>query len=410
MLLSLYQRVAALLSLAILAIGAGFIWSWFRLRDILADYPDQLMDSQDWRLWAGGLLIAWALLGRIPVSLLLGEPGDDGDRLRRLPGEMVETQDGARLHVERTGPVDAPVLIFVHGWGLEAGVWWEARQMLSDRYQVVTYDLAGLGKSKPYRDRRYSLDRFADDLMTLVSEACPRKVVLVGHSIGGMTVQTFCRRYPETLGRQVVGVVLENTTHTDPLLTTALGEGLQSLEPIIKPLTKLDIPLQPLAWLMNWQSYLSGATHLAMRFGGFGTTPTKAQLEQVARAVTRNAPAVQARGNLAMMDWDVTADLPEMRIPALVFLGGADLVTVAQAGETIVRRMPQARPVHVRDAGHLGPLELAHEYNTAIARFADEVFTRGARSADSVQGREPYKPQAGENALSFPAVPGTWPG
>ncbi|WP_374471368.1 alpha/beta fold hydrolase [Phenylobacterium sp.] len=409
MLLSIYQRLAALISLAVLAAGAGFIWSWFRLREVLAAYPDDLIDSQEWRLWTGGLLIAVSFLGRLPVGLLLGERSDDGARLVRGPGEMVDTQDGARLFVEQSGPPDAPVLIFVHGWGLDAGVWWEARRMLSDRYQVVTYDLAGLGRSKPYRDRRYSLDRFADDLMALVSRACPRKVILVGHSIGGMTVQTFCRRYPETLGRQVVGVVLENTTHTDPLRTTALGEGLESLEPVIKPVMRLDVWLQPLAWLMNWQSYLSGMTHLAMRFGGFGTRPTKAQLEQVSRAVTRNSPAVQAKGNIAMMEWGVTEDLPQMRIPALVFVGGSDLVTVAQAGETIARRMPQARAVHVGDAGHLGPMELADEYNAAIARFADEVFTRGARSADAALGREPWPSEPLGEPRAFPVTPGAWP-
>ena len=383
MLLALFQRLAALASLALLAIGGWFVWSWWRLREILDPLPGELIESQDWRLWTGGALIAWSFLGRIPVGLLLGRADDDRERLRRLPGETLETPDGARLHVERSGPPDAPVLIFVHGWGLDAGVWWEARQMLADRYQVVTYDLAGLGRSKQPRDGKISLDRFADDLMALVSTACPRKVILVGHSIGGMTVQTFCRRYPETLGRQVLGVVLENTTHTDPMRTTVLGEALHAMEPVVKPLMRLDVWLQPLAWLMNWQSYLSGSTHLAMRFGGFGTTPTKAQLEQVSRAVTRNSPAVQAKGNIAMMEWDVTDALPEMRIPALLFIGGSDIVTVPAAGETIARRMPQARPVHLEEAGHLGPLELAEDYNRAIARFADEVFTRGARSADT---------------------------
>lgn len=383
MLLALFQRLAALASLALLAAGGWFVWSWWRLREILDPLPGDLIETQDWRLWTGGLLIAWSFLGRIPVGLLLGRAGDDAARLKRLPGETLETPDGARLHVERSGPPDAPVLIFVHGWGLDAGVWWDARRMLADRYQVVTYDLAGLGRSKPPRDGKYSLDRFADDLMALVSAACPRKMILIGHSIGGMTVQTFCRRYPETLGRQVLGVVLENTTHTDPLRTTILGEGLHAFEPVVKPLMRLDVWLQPLAWLMNWQSYLSGSTHLAMRFAGFGTTPTKAQLEQVSRAVTRNSPAVQAKGNIAMMEWDATEALPEMRVPALLFIGGSDIVTVPAAGETIARRMPQARPVHLEEAGHLGPLELAEDYNSAIARFADEVFTRGARSADT---------------------------
>jgi pimeloyl-ACP methyl ester carboxylesterase len=382
MLLAIFQRVFALASLVLLAVGGYFVWSWWRLHEILEPQPGEVLDTDDWRLWVGGALIAWSLLGRLPVAMLLGRRGNDGERMRREPGLTLETSTGARLHLESSGPENAPVLIFVHGWGLDAGAWWEARRMLSDRYEVVVYDLAGLGKSKRAPDGKVTLERYADDLSALVGRAAPRKVILVGHSIGGMIVQTYCRRYPETLNRQVLGVVLENTTHTDPTETTILGRALHAMKPLLEVVMRLEIPLQLPVWLMNWQSYLSGSTHLAMRLGGFGTTPTKAQLNQVALAATRNSPAVQARGNLAMMQWRVTEELPQVRVPALVFTGTRDIVTVPEAGETIGRRLPQARVVSVDRAGHLGPMELAQDYNAAIGGFADELFTRGARTAD----------------------------
>ncbi|RAK58772.1 hypothetical protein DJ021_02620 [Phenylobacterium hankyongense] len=386
MLLALIQRLFALISLALLAAGGYLAWSWWRLHEILQPLPGERLDAQDWRLWTGGALIAWSLLGRLPMALLLGRRGDDQARFEHEAGVSVETADGAVLHLEADGPQDAPVLVFVHGWAMESGTWWEARRALAKRFQVVVYDLAGLGKSTQPRDGHYSLDRFADHLLTVVNRAGRRRVILVGHSIGGMTVLTFCRRYPEMLGQQVAGIVLENTTSVDPARTTILGEALHAMEPVLKPLMRLDIWLQPLVWAMNWQSYLSGATHLGMRIGGFGTRPTKAQLNQVALDATRNSPAVQAKGNLAMMAWGVADDLPAMRVPALVFIGGRDLVTVPSAGEVIAWKLPQARPHPVQDAGHMGPMELAEEYNTAIAAFADEVFSQGARSADAVQG------------------------
>lgn len=402
MLLSLFQRLAALVSLALLALGGWIAWDWWQAREALNVQPN-IFETDAWPLWLAAALVAWSFVGRLPMGLLLARKGDDAARMRRLPGETLETPDGARLHVERTGPADAPVLVFVHGWGLDAGIWWEARNMLSERYQVVTYDLAGLGKSKQPRDGGYSLDRFAEDLMAVVASAAPRRVILVGHSIGGMTVQTFCQRYPETLGRQVQGIVLENTTPTDPTHTTVLGEALHALEPVLKPLMHLDIWLQPLVWAMNWQSYLSGSTHLAMRFGGFGTQPTRAQLNQVSLAATRNSPAVQAKGNLAMMNW-AGVDPTELRVPALVFIGSSDIVTVPDAGESIVWKAPQARPMLMGDGGHLGPLELAAHYNSEIARFADEVFTRGAQSADRV-GSPSASPAEAEGMRRPPQEP-----
>ena len=382
MLLQILQRLGALVSLTLLAVGGYLLWSWWDLREALEAGRAVDGDDIDWRLWAGGALLAWSFLGRGPVLWLLGRAGDDGERLKRLPGEPVESPTGACLNVQMTGPADAPALIFVHGWAMDSTVWWEARRQLADRYQVITYDLAGLGKSIGPVDERYSLEGFADDLAAVIAEVCPRKTVLVGHSIGGMTLQTLCRRHPELLGRRVLGLVLENTTHTDPSQTTVLRRGLGVLKPVLIPLMHLDIMLAPVVWLMNWQSYLSGWTHLAMRIGGFGTRPTRAQLEQVSRLATRNSPAVQARGNIAMMRWDATDDLDRIRAPALVFIGGRDLVTIPQAGECIAGGAAEARPIRLPRAGHMGPLELANDYNEAISRFADEVFTRGAAWAD----------------------------
>lgn len=396
MLLQIFQRLMALLSLALLAGGLYLIWSWWDLRETLEATGVVYEDDIGWRLWTGLALLAVSLLGRTPMLWLLARPGDDGDRLKRREGHVVETPAGARLHVETDGPAEAPALVFVHGWGLDAGIWRDARLMLGDRYQVVSYDLAGLGKSRGPTDGAYSIEGFADDLLAVVRELWPRRVILVGHSIGGMILQTFARRHAGVLSQQVLGLVLENTTPTDPTRTTILGKALYAMKPALGPLMRLDILLWPLVWAMNWQSYLSGGTHVAMRFGGFGTRPTRAQLEQVSRAATRNHPAVQAKGNLAMMQWNGLDDLPAMTVPGLVFIGGRDLVTVPAAGEVIAERAPQARGSRHARAGHMGPVELAQDYNEVIARFADRVFTEGAAWADRPAAPQPDRsPDAG---------------
>lgn len=380
MLLQLCQRLAALASLAVLAVGAYLFWVWWDLHHGPAQAP--FRGEEDWRLWTALALLALSGLGRWPVLWLLARSGDDAERLKRTGGDpLLQTTTGAQLHLESSGPPDAPAIFLVHGWGLDASVWWEARQRLSRRFRVVAFDLAGLGKSKGPAKDACSLEGFADDLACVVERLSPRRAVLVGHSIGGMVLQTLCRRRPDLLGSQVVGLVLENTTYTDPSRTTILGPGIATVEPALKALMRLDIPLSPLLRLINWQSYLSGWTHVAMRFG-FGARPTRAQLEQVALCVTRNSPAVQAHGNLAMMAWDGADSLVELRAAALVFTGGRDIVTVPRAGEVIARKAPQATLLREPVAGHMGPLELADRYNGAIERFADTVFTSGAAWAD----------------------------
>jgi pimeloyl-ACP methyl ester carboxylesterase len=410
MFLGILQRLFGLASLALLVFAGYLIWSWAqwsRLSDHLVRIlpPGALIDHaslhrEDWRLWVAGALIALCVFGRWPMVLLLGRSGADSKRRLREPGWVLKTADGACLHVERDGPSAAPALIFVHGWALEGGMWWEAKRSLSLRYQVVTFDLAGLGKSTGPSDKRYSLERYADNLKEIVDQTGDGPVVLVGHSIGGMIVQTFCRRHPETLGVKVRGIVLENTSYKDPSQTSALGRLLYAVKPLMIAGMHLNIWLDPVFRLLNWQGYLSGSTHLAMRIGGFGTTPTRAQLEQVAFDVSRSAPAVQAKGNLAMFRWSVEDDLHDLAIPALVFMGGRDLVTRASAGDHIVALLPKAVGHSVDRAGHMGPVEFADEYNNIIERFADKVLARrppgASRSNKSLpQQREPAFSQSG---------------
>ncbi len=372
------QRLLALGSLAIFATAAWLLWRWYDAWHVAETL--NLPGPSGAPLWWGAGLMAFSLLGRFPILLLLGRAGITAPA-RRAAALEIPGADGAVLHVEMEGAPQGPVLVFTHGWGLSSRVWAEARADLGDRFGLVFWDLPGLGRS----DRPgggYSLEGFAEDLHAVI-DSLPddRPVILVGHSIGGMTVQTFCARHPELLNRRVTAIVLENTTHTNPLETMILSRVFRPLQPMIRLALKLDTVLSPALWLMNWQAWLSGSTHVAALLAGFGARPTREQLDRTARLPTKNSPAVQARGNLAMLRWSITDDLPRIDVPALVFAGGRDLITREEAGEAIAAALPQARLVRVEDAGHMGPVEKAAFYNEQIADFADFIRLLHSRPA-----------------------------
>lgn len=378
--IGLLQRVFSLVSLAILVGGGYLVWSWFELREEIREFaPGVETTPDDWRLWVGGAMLAWSFLGRFLMAPLLGRSGGAKDRMRRGRAESLTTSDLAQLHVEHDGAEAAPTIVLVHGWGMDATFWREARDELGQRFHLVLFDLAGLGRSKQPTDGKLTLERFADQLRAVVESQGARQVVLVGHSIGGMIIQTFCARHRDLLNTRVAGVVLANTTHTDPTKTMLLSSLIHPLEPLWRVLMKVDIALSPLLHLMNWQSYLSGHMQLAMRIGGFGEHPTRAQVEHTALLSTKASPAVKAKGNLAMMSWGVTDQLPTLGVPALVFVGERDIVTKPHAGREIAERLPQARVQEVLGVGHMGPMERSADYNRAIAVFAEEVFAAQAR-------------------------------
>jgi pimeloyl-ACP methyl ester carboxylesterase len=384
-LISILRAAFSLLSLVILAVGAYLVWSWWR-GNVFVDLNgvERRLRDEEWRLWLGLGLLAWSFLGRFVVLALIAHRDDADSRPGRLRASETMTlpgAGGASLHVQTAGPVDGQPIVLVHGWGLDSSVWCHAERDLAQRFRLILWDLPGLGRSKAGRGRGVSLSDFAADLQAVLGLAEGRRTILVGHSIGGMTIQTLAREHPEAFAA-VGGVVLLNTTYTNPLKTMVAGKMAQALRwPVLEPLLRLTIWLEPLARLSAWQSYLSGSAHLANRFG-FGGYVTRSQLEYVTRLITRNSQAVQARGNLAMFRWDATGALSDLRVPVLVISGDADVVTKLEASEAIARATPNARLECVRGVNHMGFLERADVYDQAIADFAEAVHGRPiARSA-----------------------------
>ena len=367
-----------LLSLALLALGGYLAWSWWRGYDVVrADGAVLHLHAAAWRLWAGVLLCAGSLGGGRLIVLLLIPAGRQPEH-GRTEGRTVQAPDGSALHVESFGPTDAPVVVLTHGWGLNATAWGETRKALATRFRVVTWDLPGLGRSKGPTDGVYSIDRFAQALGAVVEAQGAGPVVLVGHSIGGMTTQTFFRAAPAAARRRIAGVALIDTTYEDPTRTMWLSGLWRVLKaPLIKPLLHLTIWLSPLVWLSSWQGYLSGSNHLVMRLTGFGRFATRGQVELTARLACKGSPAVQAKGNLAMLHWSVAETLASIEPPVLVLAGSRDIVTLPNAGRTIASAVQRGRFLEVTSCGHMGFMERTDLYAAAIGDFAEACLSDG---------------------------------
>lgn len=74
-------------------------------------------------------------------------------------------------------------VIFVHGWGLNSGVWKEQLKSLSDEFRVIAVDLPGHGRTKP-KDKKMTVKAAAGFLRDLVDELALENVHLVGWSLG----------------------------------------------------------------------------------------------------------------------------------------------------------------------------------------------------------------------------------
>ena len=135
---------------------------------------------------------------------------------------------------------------------------------------------------------------------------------------------------------------------------------------------RVAILLQPLVWLSAWQSYFSGMAHLGNRLG-FGKFVTRSQLNHVTLLAAKNPPGNVQKGNLAMFRWDATGALAGTGVPILLLAGELDIVTKPTASADIARQASTASVEFVHGVNHMGMLEQAEQYNSAIAAFARRV-------------------------------------
>lgn len=368
--LAIVRFVFMIVSLCILGVSAYVLWSWYNGDLVRQADGDIVRVRTDWLLWLGAGLLGVSFLGRPLLTPLLAKADTDPTSAKRNEGIMITGASGANLYVEQLGSPDAPPVILVHGWAMDSTIWFYTKRDLCRNFRVICWDLPGMGRSRPATPSAIGLSEFAQDLKTVIGLAGDRKVVLVGHSIGGMTIQTLARDDPSFFESHVAGTVLVNTTYTNPLRTMILSGLAQAIRwPLLEPLMRLGILLQPLVWLSAWQSYLSGTAHIANRLG-FGKYVTRSQLEHTTLLSTRNPPGDIHRGNLAMFRWDATDAMKAVSTPILVLAGDMDIVTKPEAGQAIAMSNRHAAYRGIEGANHMGLLERPDIYNSAIATFA----------------------------------------
>ncbi len=97
--------------------------------------------------------------------------------------EKVKSKDGVEIAYRVYGSGE-PALVLVHGWSCNQSYWDEQVKSFSPKYKVVTLDLAGHGQSGHNR-KNYTPQSFGEDIAAVVNKLKLKKVILIGHSMGG---------------------------------------------------------------------------------------------------------------------------------------------------------------------------------------------------------------------------------
>ncbi|MFI6228772.1 alpha/beta fold hydrolase [Micromonospora echinospora] len=306
-------------------------------------------------------------------------------------GFEVRLPDGVRLHGETTGPAGAEVTaVLVHGWTLDGRSWHRQLagigEQLGDRVRLVTYDARGHGRSSCMALRTATLAQLGDDLVAVLDEVAPTgPVVLVGHSMGGMTVMEYAHRHPAHFAARTAGLVFVATTaegHTH----TAYG-----LSPRIARLIRLaeTTGAGVLARCGSWRPprALLRALRPSLRWLLFGDRcdPTDIRLvtSAVAHASLRSIGGFRASiGTQHRLD--TLAELGD--VPAAALVGDRDRLTPPPCAESIAQVLPTTELTVCPGAGHMLMMERPDEVTAAIVTVLRQALaTPDATSSKRLQ-------------------------
>jgi pimeloyl-ACP methyl ester carboxylesterase len=268
-----------------------------------------------------------------------------------------ESHDGGSIYTISRGK--GPTILFSHGVTLSTRVWVKQFEHLPEQgFRCVAFDHRGHGESK-CGTTGHSIVNLAEDMHTLIQRMNLRDVVLVGHSMGGIAIQSFLARYPELAAERVRGIVLMST-----LAKTYLS-GANWLRRLFERLTGGGPSAGELMTQRNLGFFLARL--------GFGRDPQASHVELVREMIAACEKEDSQAAIGALMGLDITADLARIQLPTLVLSGSADVIAPPAESRRIADLIPHSRLEVFKGAGHMLMLERTEEVHSLITEFARDL-------------------------------------
>jgi pimeloyl-ACP methyl ester carboxylesterase len=261
---------------------------------------------------------------------------------------VVPSKDGTPISYEIYG-VGEPSLVFVHGWSCDARYWRAQLPHFSKNHRVVVLDLAGHGHSGSTRSR-YTMKSFGEDVQAVAEATDSRRIILIGHSMGGSVIAEAARLLPN----RVIGLI-----------------GIDTLENIEYPMTReeLDQMMAPLA-----KDFRTGSRQFVKPMILPSTDP---QLrEWILSDMSAAAPAVALSAMNEMMSQYITKEaaaiFDEIRIPVITVNG--DLWPINY--EANRRHMFSFNAIVLKEADHFLMIDRKEEFNNALEKAIDKILIK----------------------------------
>ncbi|MET9491723.1 alpha/beta hydrolase [Nocardia sp. NPDC006630] len=291
----------------------------------------------------------------------------------------VTTRDGARLRVHAYGPAEGEVIVLAHGWSCAIEYWNPQINAFAGEYRVYAYDQRGHGESESGR-RAFGADQLADDFSDVLDAVLRpgQRATLVGHSMGGMTIQAWAQRYPHQVAQRAAAVLLATTAaRRIPNRATVL--------PVFNDL----IPAP------DWLSLALFGTPLPLPGGRAVRLIAKHRLCNAAAtadevdfgmSIVRSCrPSTRAAVARSLLHLDLHGAAAHLTVPTSVVAGSYDKLLPEEHSREIADTLADSGYLDrylILPTGHLVNIEAADAFNAELAR----VIRAGRRGMVAAAG------------------------
>ena len=254
--------------------------------------------------------------------------------------------NGVQLHYTDQG--SGTPLVLLHGFPLDSRMWDAQVAALAAGRRVIAPDLRGFGQSR--FDGAFTLGVLADDVHALLAGIGALPCVLGGLSMGGYVALAYAKKYPADLrGLMLIDTKAEADT----------AEGKQGREKMID--------------LVRKEGPKAIADQMVPKMLAGDAAGQRPQSAASLRALMEACPPKTIEHALAAMRDrpDRAGELASIEAPTLVIVGESDAITPPDVAEAMARKIPGARLVTIRGAGHMSPMEQPEQVNRAIRSFMD---------------------------------------
>ncbi|QIK75442.1 alpha/beta fold hydrolase [Nocardioides piscis] len=319
---------------------------------------------------AAGLAAAGAAVGVSHRHRVLADRGA-GDRtpfgsLHSAPQHVI-TDDGTDLHAEIDEAESELTMVFAHGYSLNLDSWHFQRAGYRGLVRTVFYDQRSHGRSMRSSEDLATIEQLGHDLRQVIEQTSPGPCVLVGHSMGGMSIISLAEQHPELFGDKVVGVALIATTAggLDPgrilFPMLPLGMGGRVIGRTVRTLDRGHLVVD---LLRQWGRAVADTVTDRYAFGG---DVPKHYVDFVFDMLNATPFAVVADFYPAFASLDKFDHLEVLgQVPTAVICGTEDKITTIDHARKLHTKIPGSSLLECEGAGHMVILERHVEVNAEL--------------------------------------------